>query len=279
MKKVFKIAAWLLVIVVLLLGAVYFLAWKSPKYYTVTNVISLRDSITPFSQYELISDHPRPYIITGKNFVIMGAAHTRDPLHADIKLIEEKWKGLKPTIALVEGRLGFLLPMLMNPVKELGEGGKVSELAKGDGVPLYNWDLSKEVLAAQLQSKFSGEQVALAQILNPYFSNLRFGKPASPEQFIQEYLPRARFVGQEGNFKTVADVDRYWKKYFPAGKDWRETSDETALPGYLADMMAYSNDLRNRQLVAVVKELAGRQERVFLICGSSHAACVAPAFH
>lgn len=278
MKKVFKIAGWLLVIVAVLMGTVYLVAWKSPPYYTLGNVITIKDSITPFASYHLISGHARPYVIEGKNFVIIGAEHTRDPRHPEMGLIDEKWKMLKPTVALVEGRLGFLMPVIMNPVRELGEGGKVNYLAKQDGVPVYNWDLSKEVLAVQLQSKFSPEQVALAQILNPYFGSLRFGKPASPEDFIQEYLPRARFVGQERHFKSVADVDRVWKKYFPAGKDWRETSDETALPGWLADMMAYSNDLRNRQLVGAVKELTGRQERVLLICGSSHAACVAPAF-
>jgi hypothetical protein len=278
MKKVFKIAVWLLVIVIVLLGTVYLIAWRSPQYYTLKTVVITGDSITPFSSYPLIAGHPRPYIIEGKNFVIIGATHTRDPKHPEIDQIEERWKALKPTVALVEGRLGFLLPGIMNPVKELGEGGKVQQLAKADGVPLYNWDYSKDVLATQLQTTFNAEQVALAQILNPYFSNLRFGRPASPENFVREYLGRARFVGQQEHFKTVADVDRSWKKHFPESKDWRETSDETALPGYLNDMMVRTNDLRNRRLVMIVKELVVRQERVFLICGSSHAACVAPAF-
>ena len=69
-----------------------------------------------------------------------------------------------------------------------------------------------------------------------------------------------------------------WKKYFPAGPDWRDTSDEYALPGYLAAIMTTSNDIRNRQLVTIVKELTQKGERVFLICGSSHAYCVSPAF-
>lgn len=278
MKKVLKVSAWVLVIVIALLGTVFMIAWKSPKYYTLTNAAVKSDSITPFANYHLIADHPRPYIIEGKNYVIIGATHTRDPLHAEIKTIEAKWKTLNPTIALVEGRLGFLLPGVMDPVKELGEGGKVAALAKDKGIPLYNWDLSKETLAAQLQEKFSPEQIALYQILNPYFSQLRFGKPASPETAIEEYLPRAKYVRQEANFKTTADVDRVWKTHFPNGPDWRVTSDETTLPGYLNDIMATTNDLRNRQLVAVVKELTTRQERVFLISGSSHAACVAPAF-
>lgn len=278
MKKIIKAIGLLLGITAVLLGAVYWIAWKSPKYFTVRAVLPKLDSITPFAHYPIIANHPRPYVIEGKNFVIIGASHTRDPQDPQIKLIEEKWHALRPTIALVEGRLGFLLPGMMDPVKNLGEGGKVNELAKDAGVPVYNWDLSKEVLALQLQQVFPAEQVALAQVLNPYFGQLRFGKPASPESYIQGYLSRAAFVKQEHNFKTTTDVDRVWKKYFPAGKDWRETSDETALPGFLAEIMTYSNDLRNRQLVSAVRELTTRNEKVFLVCGSSHAACVAPAF-
>lgn len=278
MKKVFKVAAWLFAIIIVLLGMVYLIAWKSPRYYRLSHTITIRDSITSFGNYPLIAGHPRPYIIEGKNYVIFGAEHTRDPRHPQIAQITSQWQTLKPTVALVEGRLGFLLPGLMDPVKELGEGGKVSQLARKEEIPLYNWDLSKEDLAIRLQGKFTDEQIALAQVLNPFFSQLRFGKPASPENFVKGYLHRAGYVRQEHIFKTVADVDSLWKKYFPTSHDWRNTSDETALPGYLADMMNQTNDLRNRHLVALVKELMSRQERVFLICGSSHAACVAPAF-
>lgn len=278
MKKVFRIAIWLWVIVIVLSGTIYLIAWKSPRYYRLSHTTMVRDSITPFGNYPLIAGHPRPYILEGKSFVIFGAEHTRNPQHPEIAHIEDRWRQLKPTVALVEGRLGFLFPGLMNPVSTLGEGGKVSRLAKKDGIPLYNWDLSKEDLAMRLLEKFSPEQIALAQILHPYFSQLRFGKPASPDNFVKEYLHRASYVQQTQNFQSVEDIDRSWKRYFPVEPDWRNTSDERVLPGYLADMMNITNDLRNRHLVATVKELTARQERVFLLCGSSHAACVAPAF-
>lgn len=277
-RKIVKVLALALAIIAALLGFVYLIAWKSPQYYTLTTPSPQHDTIIAFKDYHLVADHPRPYIVEGKQFIIFGSEHTRDPEHPEIKIIEEKWRSLKPTVALVEGRLGFLLPGLMDPVKELGEGGKVKLLAGRSGIPIYNWDLSKEMLASRLQPAFQPEQIALAQILNPYFGALRFGKPASPETYIQEYLQRAAYVGQGENFKTVADVDRVWKKYFPIGKDWRDTSDEYELPGYLSQMMTYTNDLRNRQLIAVVKELLAKGERVFAIAGSSHAVCVAPSF-
>ncbi|MNY57823.1 hypothetical protein D3C86_1940850 [compost metagenome] len=81
----------------------------------------------------------------------------------------------------------------------------------------------------------------------------------------------------EDSIKSVQDIDKVWKKYFST-IDWRNVSDETTLPGYLNDMLAVTNDLRNQQLISVVNELVSKGERVFLICGSSHAYCVGPAF-
>lgn len=275
MKKIFKATAWLLGIVILLMGVVYLIAWKSPQYYTAAQCSN--SNIVPFSLYDSIADHQRPLIIENNKLVVFGASHTKDPKDPQIAEIEFKWKQLKPTIALVEGRLDFLLPGLMDPVKNLGEGGKVKALAGKDGVPVYNWDLSKEELAKQLKQKFSPEQIALAQILSPYFGSLRFGKPASPEKYIEEYLHRAKYVGLEDKFKSAADVDREWKKIFPAGPDWRTVSDEHGMPGYLEDYLTAINDIRNQQLVCAIQQLLAKGERVFVICGSSHAACIEPA--
>jgi hypothetical protein len=39
-------------------------------------------------------------------------------------------------VALVEGRLGFLLPGFMDPVAAYGETGAVAALARADGLPV-----------------------------------------------------------------------------------------------------------------------------------------------
>ena len=273
MKKALKILSWLLILAIGVGGSIYMLAWKSPPYYIAKKSSSI--DYLSFENYQ--ANHRKPFIIEQKNLVIFGAEHTRNRKDAQIRLLKDRWDRLQPTVALVEGRLGFLLPMFMNPVENLGEGGKVKELAERDDVPLFNWDLSKEELAKRMQEKFSSEQIALSQILNPYFSNMRFGKPANPENFVEPYLKRAANVGLQNQIKTVADVDRTWKKYFPS-LDWRNVSDEYGLPGYLGEMMAVSNNLRNQQLIEAIKELTAKGERVFVICGSSHAVCVEPAF-
>ena len=70
-------------------------------------------------------------------------------------------------------------------------------------------------------------------------------------------------------------VDRAWRKHFPLGPDWRDVSDQFGLPGFLEGMDL--NRPRDLHLVACVKELMGRGERVFVICGSSHAVKIEPA--
>lgn len=272
MKKALKIIGGLLALAVVVCGTIFLVAWKSPKYYTVKDYHTAGPYI-PFSRYD--ANHPRPYVVEEDSVLIFGTEHTRDPHHPQIHSMEAAWHHFRPTVALVEGRLGFLLPRLMDPVKELGEGGKLKELANSDDVPLFNWDLSKEELARGLQKKFTAEQIALSQILNPYFSNLRFGRPANPANYLQ--LDRAYYVGLQDSIKTVEDVDRVWKKHFPT-IDWRDVSDEQPLPGFLADIMTATNDLRNQQLIAAVRELTAKGEKVFVVCGSSHAVCVAPAF-
>lgn len=259
-------------IVLLVCGTIFVVAWKSPKYYIVKDYQAAGPYL-PFSQY--VASHPKPFVVEEKGVLIFGAEHTRDPRHPQIHKMEAAWRHFRPTVALVEGRLGFLLPRLMDPVKELGEGGKVKQLAEREGIPVYNWDLSKEELARGLRAKFSAEQIALYQVLLPYFSNLRWGKPSDPAPFLQ--LDRAAYVGLQDSIRSIEDVDRVWKKHFPA-IDWRDVSDERPLPGFLAGMMAATNDLRNQQLIAAVRELTAKGERVFVVCGSSHAVCVAPAF-
>lgn len=261
-------------VVVVGCAIVFVVAWKSPKYYVAQSTHPSSTNFIPFSQYN--SHHARPFVIRTQTAVVFGAEHTRDADHVQITQMEKEWQHLKPTIALVEGRLGFLMPGLMNPVETLGEGGKVKALAQNDGIPVYNWDLSKEAMAAQLLQHFNAEQIALYQILNPYFSQMRFGKP-EPESFLKDFYSRAAFVGLQDSIQNIKDIDQTWKKYFPQ-QDWRNLSDETTLPGFLANIMAITNDLRNRQLIAVVKELETKGERVFVVCGSSHAACVQPAF-
>ena len=44
------------------------------------------------------------------DLVVFGATHTKNSADPQLARIDETWNALDPTVALVEGRLGFLVP-------------------------------------------------------------------------------------------------------------------------------------------------------------------------
>jgi hypothetical protein len=255
---------------------VWALAWRSPPFYDAP-VVALPVPIMTPEQYDSVSQtHLRPYVVTIENdrgsLVLFGAAHTRDTADPQLDSLRALWADVRPTVALVEGRLGFLLPGVMDPVTAYGEMGAVAALARADGLPLYTWEPRREWEIAQMLGSFPAQRVALFYVLRPYFSQLRFGRPPNPERFVEEYRrKRTRYPGLEHTLPSVATIDSVWARDFLHERDWRETSDEYGLPGYLADLSARSNALRDDHLAAVIAALVGRGERVFAIAGSSHA--------
>lgn len=257
----------------------YFNIWRSPKYYLQKKTCQEVSGILTMQQYGKVADtHARPYLVQTPQLLVYGSAHIKDPTHKQNAHIEKVWNEFKPTVLLVEGRLGFLIPYAMNPVKRFGEMGKAAALAKKAGIPIYSWELPPSEITQALTKKFSKEQIILMEILRPYFGNLRHGKPDSPNAFVEGYLHRASLLGLESQFGSVKAIDKIWKRDFPQEKDWRDTSDQWGLPGYLSKIGDYSNYLRNQHLVCVIKQLLAKKERVFVIAGSSHAVCIAKAF-
>jgi hypothetical protein len=259
-----------------LVAAVAVLAWRSPPFYDAP-AVTLPVPILTMAQYDSLSEmHPRPYVVTieaGRGgLLLFGAQHTREPADPQLDTLRALWSAFRPTVGLVEGRLGFLLPGLMDPVAEFGEMGAAAALARADNIPLYSWEPRREWEIARMLDSFPPQRVALFYVLRPYFSQLRFGAPPDPERFVEEYRrKRTRYPGLEGTLPSVATIDSVWSRDFAGGPDWRRTSDEYGLPGYLSELSARSNALRDEHLAAVVAALTARGERVFGVTGSSHA--------
>jgi hypothetical protein len=276
-----KVLLWGVVSAVAVAGVLALLTftylWRSPNYYDAPAIAGeVEDRIVGQAEYS--EDHDSPFTFRAGNVVVFGAEHMRDPNDPQIALIDKLWDQLDPTVALVEGRLGFLAPGFMDPVEKYGESGHVLGLAKKHDADAYTWEMPEEELVAALAERHPKERVALFMVLRPYFSNLRNGKPDDPEAFVEEFLARAEYPSVAGPIADPADIDRIWDRDFPAGPDWRDVSDEHGLPGYLQDVSDSSNDLRNRHLVRVAVDLAARGERVFVVAGSSHAVLTRDAF-
>lgn len=156
MKRLKKILISISTVLILLIVWGYFNIWRSPKFYLEKNTCSPFENILTMKQYgEVINTHKRPYIIKSEHVLVFGSEHTKNPNDSQIETIETVFNEFKPTIVLVEGRLGFLIPYAMNPIKNYGEMGKAAELAKKYNLPLYSWDTPKNEQLNALQGKFT----------------------------------------------------------------------------------------------------------------------------
>jgi hypothetical protein len=258
--------------------------WYSPSYYKNYGKIDLPVPIMTHEEYlAVINTHPRPCIVQyetseGGGVLIFGATHTQNPDDPQIESIKRYWNNFRPTVALCEGRLGFLISWFSDPVKNYGESGLVYHLAKKNDVEVYTWEPPRELEISAMLEEFPKEHVALFYVLRPYFSNLRFGKPDNPDKFVEEFRKkRTRYKGLENTLKSIATIDSIWQVDFKGLKDWRDTSDEYGLPGYLKDISAKSNLFRDEHFIRTIIDLVKKGERVFAVSGSSHAVKLDPA--
>ncbi len=124
--------------------------WKLPDFYEIQHNTELKEPIMDMKDYEQIwQTHRRPYCYSinstsGGEVHILGVEHVTNENHPQFDTIRNLWNETKPTVALVEGRLGFLFTWFQNPIEKYGEGGLVSQLAKKNGVNLFTWEPTRE---------------------------------------------------------------------------------------------------------------------------------------
>ncbi|MBF8295517.1 MAG: hypothetical protein HW389_2062 [Bacteroidetes bacterium] len=251
--------------------------WRSPSYYISYGTINLPSPILTMEEYNLVIEtHPRPYLVRIKNdrgsVLLFGAEHTKKSDDPQVVQIRSEWSAFKPTVALVEGRLGFLFRWFSDPVEQYGESGGVLDLAKKDGIPVFSWEPPMEKEVEWMLQKYPARRVALLYVLRPYVSNLRHGKPENPDSYVEEYREkRTQYNGLEGTLPSMQAIDSIWRADFSAFKDWRETSDEYGWPGYLGDLASSSNAFRDEHFARVIIDLVNKGHSVFAVSGSSHA--------
>lgn len=273
MKKRYQIPL-LLLLTILMHGCA--VVWTSPSYYSPSSEIELIAPIMSREGYDSVHAHfERPYIvyIEGEcSALVFGATHTKDPNDPQLNKLDSLWQKFNPDVALVEGRPGFLLKGFMDPVSSHGEGGYVYNLAKQKGIEVYTWDPAIEQDIKNTLKYFTPQRTALFYVLRPYFSNIRFGKPDDPGQYVEEFrIKRTKFAWLEGSLNSIAEIDSIWKADFKELPDWRETSDAYGLPLYLGEIAALSNNYRDEHFVKTITDLTRKGKRVFAFAGSSHA--------
>lgn len=248
--------------------------WRSPSYYTAGGNIDLHETILTAEQYTArAKDHPRPYLVVLRDTLLLfGAEHTKAPRDPQIDSIRSLWSSFSPTVALVEGRQGFLFRWISDPVEVYGESGLVADLARESGIPYYTWEPMIEQEVAEILKFHQQKRTALFYILRPYFGQVKFGRPDDPDGVVAGTIGRrTKLAGLEGSISSVAEIDSIWNSDFQGQKDWRDTDDRFGWPGYLNEIAARSNAFRDEHFARVIIDLVRAGYRVFAVCGSSHA--------
>jgi len=254
MNVIKNILIGLLAFVFLIFLLFYFnVMWRSPANFKVDEYGELTVPIMDMSEYEdIIETHRRPYIYSirsrnGGSAHILGVEHSSDSNHPQFDSIKFLWNKVKPDVALVEGRLGFLFTWTQDPIKRYGERGITSYLAKRDGAKLYSWEPRREDEIELLMKDFSVDKIAMFYSLRPYFSIVRNRKVNNPEVVLDKFIKsRTNYKNIKGVFNSWEELDKMWKKDFPL-IDWRNYSNEKGYfpEGYLFEIWNGANMTRD----------------------------------
>jgi hypothetical protein len=276
MKKLYYFVSVFIVSIILLF---YFdIIWKSPSYYKTETITVLEVPVMDMTVYmdSIINTHRRPYIFTiesskrGK-VVAVGVEHMNDQTNSQFDSISHFWELNKPTVALVEGRLGFYIKWLHNPIERFGESGLTAELAKKDRVDLYTWEPTREDEIELLIKQYSAQKLAMFYSLRPFFGTPPQYRSSNPEENLQDLIDeRTNKKHLKNTLTSWKDIDSIWKADFP-NKDWRTFNSGYGYPGYLHDIWNSSNLARDEHMINIIIELVNKGETVFITMGSSHA--------
>ena len=277
-----------LIRIAMILGLVFFgtlvwgwaVAWRSLVPVTKYNQLELPTEPMSQGYQEVIDTHPRPYILQLQDrtvrVMIYGIEHTKDPQAPELIDLRNKLDNFAPTVVLIEGRLGFLPPLVADPIREFGESGFVYRWGRQHGLPVMTWELPLESEIAAATKSHSLEQAWLYFVLRPYCSNLRHGRPESPDAVVADLVEsRSQWPQFRDEKFTIKDFERVWSEAFP-NLDWRDESDQDGLPGFLNQIGLQVSLARDIHLSQMILGLAHEGHRVFVVAGSAHAVKIEP---
>lgn len=203
--------------------------------------------------------------------LFFGALHSKDPRHPQIANLRSVWNEFKPTVALVEGRMGFFVGTTTQGIGVFGEGAALYGLAETADVPLYTLEPPLEVEIAALEECGDRTKVAMFRVLSGYMSARR-GGPVS--DFKIRRLLANRAAPLTAAFPDIAAFDKYFASQFPGQPTWRDLPEQAMWPGkdgtLLQRMATRSNEARDEHFVRTMIDLVNQGERVLAIAGRSH---------
>lgn len=268
-----------LVLLAALLGVAWSLAWFAPPGFAPGAGVVVRGTPADHDSRVGLLGRDSPYVLhvvpggdgPRGELIYFGSLHSKNPDHAQLSELRRVWDRFGPTVALVEGRMGFFVGTARQGVGVFGEGAAVYSLAERDGVPLYTLEPPLEIETAALRECGDDTQVALFRVMNGYISARR-GGPVS--DFKVGRLLRKRASPLTDALPDLAALDAYFASQFPESPDWREIPEQATWPSpggtWMNAMARRANSVRDDHFVRSLVELTRRGERVLAIAGRSH---------
>lgn len=262
--------------------------WLPPKIYTPDKVIVLNPPVMTLREYTtsgLINTHARPYIYqitnstNGGAVYVFGAAHSKDPKHPQVAMMDSIWNLFNPTTAMLEGRLGYLITWLHNPIEKKGESGFTARKAKKKGIELFTWEPGRENEINELIHKgYHPKLVAAFFSLGVHNNNWKnFSAENQNKEMMNAIDSKTKkYSSLKGLITSVNEIDSIWKAECPNIPSWRSYKHpKNGWPsGKLEDISELTSYIRDEHLCRSIIDLVRKGQRVFVTMGASHAVTI-----
>ncbi len=284
------VGMWLVAVAVLGIAYVRY-GWRRLETLPPSDDVARASSFRPYREHsEALGEGGWPHVMTIDDtahdgaVLFFGSEHTKNPDDPQIDHIIGLWDGFGPTVALCESRLGLYIGGLRRGVTVFGEVGVPHSLARDGDVPVYSLEPSWEDEIATMLRAFTPQEVTAFYMLRSYDSERGSRQGATRDGLAAGLLKkRASLPGLEGSFASLDEFDAWWVSSLASELgDWRTMASEQMWPGVepatlLTRLANASNRARDEHIARVVIGLAREGERVFVVCGGSHALTIEPA--
>ncbi len=274
-----RIVVLMLVLVAALSGVAWRFAWFTPPGFVPSTGATIRGDVADHDSRVGLLGPDAPYALhivpnPGRRegeLLYFGSVHSKDADHPQLTELRRVWELFRPTVALVEGRMGFFVGTARQGVGVFGEGALVYSLAERDGVPLHTLEPPLELEIAALRECGDSTQVALFRVMNGYISARRGGDVSD---FKIGRLLSKRAAPLTDALPDIPALDAYFASQFPESPGWREIPEQATWPSpggtWMNAMARRANSVRDDHFVRSLVDLTRRGERVLAIAGRSH---------